>query len=416
MGGALTLYSESSPGLSLFQGYGVELEYMIVDARTLDVHHSADLLISSLAGTEANEAELGEISCSNELALHVFELKTTGPAPSLAPLPTAFGAAVAHANSVLRECGARLMPTAMHPWMDPDRETKLWPHEQNDIYRAFDRIFGCSGHGWSNLQSTHINLPFAGDDEFGRLHAAIRVVLPLLPALAASSPVVAGKLASVWDARLRYYQGNCARIPSVSGSVIPEAVFSRRAYDEQILQVIQRDLAELDPEGVLESEWTNARGAIARFVRDAIEIRVLDVQENPTQDLAIVELVSGVLRLLVEERLSDTEQQRRLAVTPLYHTLLATIREGEHARIDDTKLLACLGVTRPTLAREVWQQLAERITWSSPAFGRAATHILERGTLSTRIRARLSAAPSRTELHDVYAELCECLANSEAFA
>jgi hypothetical protein len=34
---------------------------------------------------------------------------------------------------------------------------------------------------------------------------------------------------------------------------------------------------------VLRHEWVNARGAIARFDRSAIEIRVLDVAECPPQ-------------------------------------------------------------------------------------------------------------------------------------
>ena len=84
------------------------------------------------------------------------------------------------------------MPTGMHPWMDPAREFELWPHGDREIYAAFDRIFDCRGHGWANLQSMHLNLPFADDDEFGRLHAAIRALLPLLPALAASSPFADG--------------------------------------------------------------------------------------------------------------------------------------------------------------------------------------------------------------------------------
>ena len=77
---------------------------------------------------------------------------------------------------------ARLLPTAMHPWMDPDRDLRLWPHEASAVYEAFNRIFSCRGHGWANLQSAHINLPFANDEEFGRLHAAIRAVLPIIPA------------------------------------------------------------------------------------------------------------------------------------------------------------------------------------------------------------------------------------------
>ena len=49
------------------------------------------------------------------------------------------------------------------------------------VYEAFDRIFDCRGHGWANLQSVHLNLPFGDDDEFGRLHAAIRSSFPCCP-------------------------------------------------------------------------------------------------------------------------------------------------------------------------------------------------------------------------------------------
>ena len=63
--------------------------------------------------------------------------------------------------------------------------------------QAFDRIFSCQGHGWANLQSMHINLPFADDAEFGRLHAAIRFLLPLLPGLTASSPVMDGAVTGI---------------------------------------------------------------------------------------------------------------------------------------------------------------------------------------------------------------------------
>ena len=45
---------------------------------------------------------------------------------------------------------------------------------------AFDRVFGCRQHGFANVQAMQLNLPFRGDLEFGRLHAAIRLLLPIL--------------------------------------------------------------------------------------------------------------------------------------------------------------------------------------------------------------------------------------------
>jgi glutamate---cysteine ligase / carboxylate-amine ligase len=152
----------------------------------------------------------------------------------------------------------------MHPWMDPRRETRLWPHGNRAIYKTFDRLFDCRGHGWSNLQSTHLNLPFRGDEEFRRLHTAIRLLLPLLPALAASSPFVEGRAAPMLDMRLEVYRHNCARVPSIAGRIVPEWVPTPACYEERILARIQRDLEPLDPERRLHAEWVNARGAIAR--------------------------------------------------------------------------------------------------------------------------------------------------------
>jgi len=161
----------TSTARHLFEAFGVELEYMIVDADTLAVLPITDQVLHAVAGEIVSDIEHGNITWSNELALHVIELKTTDPAAKVGPLPAWFQEQIGRINTALEPFGGRLMPTAMHPWMDPDRELRLWPHDNSPIYAAFDRIFNCSGHGWANLQSVHLNLPFADDDEFGRLHA-----------------------------------------------------------------------------------------------------------------------------------------------------------------------------------------------------------------------------------------------------
>ena len=74
----------------LFEVTGVELEYMIVDAETLDVSPIADQLIHKVCGQYASDVDRGSISWSNELARHVIELKTTVPTTSLTNLHDAF--------------------------------------------------------------------------------------------------------------------------------------------------------------------------------------------------------------------------------------------------------------------------------------------------------------------------------------
>jgi hypothetical protein len=69
--------------LGLFQGFGVEIETMIVDGPTLAVRPVADRLMEAVTGTPVAEAEFGDIAWSNELALHVLEMKTNGPVRTL---------------------------------------------------------------------------------------------------------------------------------------------------------------------------------------------------------------------------------------------------------------------------------------------------------------------------------------------
>ncbi len=407
--------AEESPQLGLFQGFGVEIEYMIVDREGLGVSPISDELIKAVAGSYESEVENGELSWSNELVLHVIELKTNGPAGALEPLPALFARDVTRIDGLLAPHGARLMPTAMHPLMDPATETRLWPHEYSDVYDTFDRIFGCQGHGWSNLQSVHINLPFSGDEEFGRLHAAIRLALPILPMLAASSPIVEGRVTGLCDSRLSYYRDNCRRLPSVTGHVVPEAVFTRADYEREILDAISRDIAPLDPDGVLEAEWVNARGAIARFVRDSIEIRVLDVQECPSADLAVVAAVVALVKALSEERWAPRALQRNFPVEPLEAILLEGMRRGGAAVVEDPQYLSLLGLEGDRYTGSaLWQELLGRLLsegllpdldqWRMPL-----DLITRQGTLAERIARAAGPEPSGPLLHEIYARLCDCL-------
>lgn len=404
--------------LGLFEGFGVELEYMIVRRGDLSVAPVADRILAAVGGDAASEVELGTLAWCNELVLHVIELKTNGPAPSLAGLEGEFQAAVGRIRDILEPLDCRLLPTAMHPWMDPHHETRLWPHEHGAVYESYDRIFGCQGHGWSNLQSLHMNLPWKDGDEFGRLHAAIRLVLPILPALAASSPIVDGRVTGLADSRLAAYRTNQRRVPIIAGAVIPEPVFSPEEYREKILGAIYREIAPFDSDGILQHEWLNSRGAIARFDRQTIEIRVLDLQEAPPADLAIYALVVALLKALVEERWSDYDNHKRWPVEPLAAILDDTIRQGGQALIRDAAFLETLGFPEASLlgARELWRRLVERLIRSgdleSDGF---VEQWVRRETLAERIVAALGNEPSRDRIRRVYRMLADCLEGGRLF-
>ena len=404
------------PGL--FEAYGVEVELMIVDAATLSVRPECDVLMERVAGSAESEVELGAIAWSNELTLHVLELKTNGPAETLTGLVPELRASVRRANDELATMGARLMPGAVHPWMDPATETELWPHEYTEVYHTFDRIFGCSGHGWANLQSTHLNLPFHGDDEFGRLHAAVRLVLPLVPALSAASPYLDGRRTGALDARLVAYRGNARRVPSVTGLVVPEPALTQAQYETEILGRIYRDLAPLDPEGVLHHEWANARGAIARFDRGTVEVRVIDAQECPSADVAVVAAVSSAVRALATGPLAERVVGADPDTEGLAAVLEATTLDAERAEVAHPGLLAALGMsTRPRRAGDVWRDLLDRFPPDDPAgeWTGALETILRAGPLARRLVAAAGPSPERARLAEVWGRLCACLADDRSF-
>ncbi len=402
--------------LHLFEGYGVELEYMIVDRSTLDVRPVTDKLMHDKCGAYRDEWENGAISWSNELALHVFELKTNGPAPALNGLAAFFHDNIREVNALLEARGARLMPGAMHPWMDPQTELRLWPHEHNLIYDMYNRIFDCRGHGWANLQSTHLNLPFGNDREFGRLHAAIRLVLPLLPALAASSPVMDGRLTGWADTRLQAYQNNQKRIPSIGGMVIPEPVFTRRDYRRRILARNYADIAPFDPEGILQDEWLNSRGAIARFQRGAIEIRVLDVQECPLADIALLKVIVQAIRDLVDERHVPYAAQKKWDVDPLHAIYQDGVRDGSRQMVANPAYLRLFGLRRDKMsAPKIWEAVTDRTPDLDDAETEYLQMVLKKGNLSARIRKALGRNPAKAELVAVYSKLTHCLGENVPF-
>ena len=322
-------------------------------------------------------------------------------------------------NSALAQFNAQLMPSAAHPWMNPETETVRWPHDNAEIYATYDRIFNCKGHGWSNLQSMHINLPFANDEEFGRLHAAIRTLLPIMPALSASSPILDGKDTGFWDKRLDYYRKNQKAVPVLTGQVIPEPVFTQNEYQAQIFDRIARDIKIHDQEGILEPIWLNSRGAIARFDRGAIEIRILDVQECPKADLAIASLIIHALKLLTEEHLMSLEQQQKFKTEALATLFNQVIKHGEHSLIQDAAYLKAFGLNAVTemTATELWQYIKRKVDRRYPealSYWQSEIELLfDEGTLSTRVLNALEANLEHDNLKMVYSELCDCLESNQ---
>ena len=96
--------------LPAFSGYGIELEYMIVDRGTLSVLPIAEKVLQRISETCASGLRRGKLAWSHELVLHLIELKNVEPDNDIDALAAGFQSEIQRINDLLQPMGARLMP------------------------------------------------------------------------------------------------------------------------------------------------------------------------------------------------------------------------------------------------------------------------------------------------------------------
>jgi glutathione synthase/RimK-type ligase-like ATP-grasp enzyme/gamma-glutamyl:cysteine ligase YbdK (ATP-grasp superfamily) len=398
-----------------FEVAGMELEYPVVDA-DLDVVALVEPALRLLAGRPASDVELGPVSFGNEIADHVLEVRTAEPVESLAEAEAALAEGVARFSALLRdEFGARLMPTGMHPWFDP-RRGRLWTRSGLRIYTTYARLFDVRTHGWMNVHAAHLNLPLGREQDAIAMHTAAALLIPYLPALAASSPVHDGRLQDAVDGRLAWILEHQAGIPESCGDLVPEYVDSFAEYRSRILAPMYRALDRHPDTRAVRREFFNARGAILRFTRRSMEIRVLDTQECVRMDVAVAAFVRAALR-----DLTRAVARGEIALPP--HRLLvedfrACVRHGGAAAVRAPHLVAGAGDAPDATARDALRALLERARAGArrdeEPYLDLAAGVVEAGSLSERIRAVLEPhagdpAAFSAALRRVYGELTRSL-------
>jgi hypothetical protein len=170
---------------------------------------------------------------------------------------------------------------------------------------------------------------------------------------------------------------------------------------------------------VLRHEWVNARGAIARFERSSIEIRVLDAQETPHMDVAYAALVVAVLKLLCEETWCSVRALEAWRTEDLAELFQVVVRDAETADVGHRGYLAALGLKRSgARLHDVWESLMDAAAARMPLeheHGRMLEHYLRHGSLAARIRQAVGLVPARRTLERTYEKLCEALAEGEPY-
>jgi carboxylate-amine ligase len=316
-------------------------------------------------------------------------------------------------NHALSAFDAMLLPTAAHPFFDPAKQTQLWNGDGKEVPERYNEMFGCHQHGWSNTQRLRLELPFGSGEDFTKLHAAVRLMLPIIPALCASSPLLEDREAGARDARLARMLVRHEKLPPVAGTFIPEAVFTQEEYYREIFAPIGKVLARVDKKGILDHLKVNSRAACPDFDRGMLALRVIDPQECVSADLAVLEIIIATVKALVQGRWVSSYLQRAWNEQDLLALFQRTITDGLDAVLEDKDYLLMFGVLREEklTARRLWAHLLQevRATLSEHALVHGNT-ILKSGNLADRILRHTGRKPAHERITATYRELAKCLA------
>lgn len=365
-----------------------------------------DRILKDLHGRFVNSVVQRDFTFGKELQMHVLEVKPNLPFKSPVIFEENMHRAVLFMSDFLwRGYDAHLLGTGMHPLLRPE-ETSIWYHRDQQIYLAYGKLFNLHRHGWLNIQSFQVNLPYATEQEGVKLHNFLANVIAYLPALTASSPIYEGKFGRDVDNRLRFYKLNQREIPSVTGDVIPEYVSSLIEYRQRIIEKYSSQMAEAGADKLmLHKDWVNSRGVIFRFDRKAVEIRVMDEQECIKSDVAISCYIRALLRGLLVENIQLLPHE---ILVDDYNSIVA---EG---------LKAC-PTGRP--ARNICQAFYE-IAWKNASkeekkYLPLIKKRIDKGNLSETIRLAVQKKAQKTTMKEaivsIYSKLWESLIQNQPF-
>jgi hypothetical protein len=166
----------------------------------------------------------------------------------------------------------------------------------------------------------------------------------------------------------------------------------------------------------LRHEWVNSRGAIVRFYRDAIELRILDTQECVKMDIAIAVFTCNVLKRLTKQILGGT-----LRLPP--HAMLVddfnrVVESGGRANVAAEHFLTAKkrrGMRAENVLHGLLEMAEAEASENDRAYLRLVERRLRKGNLSEVIRAKVEGRSrwgdggEREYIRGIYEELAGCL-------
>ncbi len=396
----------------LLSGFQLELNLALVGKDSLNAFSQVDELLTLRCGERLRRVQIGEAEWSLGGPRHRLAVRSRNGFDSLGHAQNVLSSELKIAAELAMQLDGRLAGQGMHPWMRAD-EAEYWPHVDIGRSQALESIFGSERHGFANQQMLGLALPFQDDAGFEALWAALRIVLPLLPAIAASSPFADGACGPVRNCRLAARRDYFDTDLDFASSLVPKHYSCREAVRAELGAPLEEALEKRGLLGTLQAGDVCGDGILADFRSGLVHIGVLDMQESLQANLAICSLVVAMVRIMIWQVDVPLAGQRQWPSARLNEVLEPMLCEAEDGVIRDLDYLQLFKFPEHGACRagELLQFLIEeKLAEDSAIVANTAVleQIVSRGSLATRCLRALPENWDEEALYELYKELVQC--------
>ena len=398
------------------QGFELELAYALVGDQSIDACPQVDELLSLYCQERLRSVPHDDAIWELPGPRHKLVMRSKQRLENLSHAKDLFSAELRDAAELAGKLDGRLLATGMHPWMNAEA-AELWPHGETPSDSALHAIFGKDRHGWANQQSLRLSLPFDSELEFFRLFVALRSLMPLMPAIAASSPFANGRRGPAMSCRLATRRDYVASDLDFSCSLVPPASECREAYNGEVVEPLHLALQARGLEGALSPMQVCGHGLVADFELGLVHIHMLDMQECLSADLAVCSMVVAMTQLLQNEVDASLAALGQWPSARLAELLESTLVGGSQAVLRDADFLAAFGFPEGGSCRasELLQFVfEERVSDGGlDELKPAQEAIVGQGALAHRLLQSLPERWNDEDLYNLYRKLSESLRDDE---
>ncbi len=400
-------------------GFQLELTLALVGRGSLDALPLTDELLSlRCEGERLRCVRDGEVIWSNVGPRHMLQLAAKHGFETMDAAKEFFSAQISELAAEAERVDGKLMPGGMHPWLRTE-QMESWPHGGATQDDAMHALIGNQRHGWGNQQPLNLSLPFASELEFAPLYASLRFLLPLMPALSAASPFVAGRRGPARQCRVAARHDYLCSHPAFAITsvqrLVPPALTELKAFESLVSVPLSKALQTLGLATRLTPRDVSASGLWVDPVGGSIEIRMLDGQECLQANLAICAALQALALHVSFDSGVPTAELDVWPAARLDELTLDTVRYGAQAMLRDGDYLRSWGFPEGSRCRasELLQFLWEEKL--SAAFDEnlrvALETIVHHGSLASRLLESLPPRWDAEALFGVYRNVAKCLAD-----